>query len=549
MLQELLDSIPLIRLLQRGSTRFDRRLLGLVVLSGLTSAGLLAIINAAAIARDEENNGRLLATFGLTIAAYIYAQRSILFTAIIEVERLLNDIRIRIADRIRKTELEALDQVGRSEIFGIVSRETQNISQAASTLIMALQSLMMVICSIGYIAILSWTAFFITVGMIWLGLALHFSRASELNALLNAAQQKENDFLRVLTHLLDGFKEARMSRPRSADLFQHVQAISTAVADVKTRAGTQFSSHYVLTQAMLYGLMAAIVFLLPRVSPGYADVVPMLTAAILYVIGPLGAIVGAVQVYSTANVAAFNIFDLEERLEQSTSKDLNGWPDATPPARFTNIEFHRTLFEYADRGKGSTFRLGPLDLKIQSGEILFIVGGNGSGKSTFLKLLTGLYHPQSGNMVIDGTPIGPVTASWYRSHFSPIFSDYYLFDRLYGLGRVPPDSVNELLRTMQIEDKTTFHEGRFTNLDLSSGQRKRVALIVALLENRPILVLDEWAADQDPQFRKYFYETILPELKRQGKTIIAATHDDRYFGAADRIVKLDYGEIATYTES
>ena len=549
MLSDLFASIPLIRLLQRGSTRFDRRLFALVVASGLSSAGLLAIINAAANGSDEANHGRLLATFGLTIAVYIYTQRSILFTAITEVERLLNEIRIRIADRIRQTELEALDQVGRAEIFGIVSRETQNISQAASTLITALQSLMMVFFSIAYIAILSKTAFLITVGMIGMGLMLHFRGASELSALLNAAQRKENEFLRVLTHLLDGFKEARMSRPRSADLFQHVRAISTRVADVKTRAGTRFSSHYVLTQAMLYGLMAAIVFLLPRLSPSHADVVPRLTAAILFVIGPLTAIVGAVQLYSTANVAALNIFNLEDRLEQSTSKDLNGRPDATPPGAFTSIELRHTLFQYTDRGKGTTFRLGPIDLTINAGEILFIVGGNGSGKSTFLKLLTGLYHPQSGAIVMDNTLVTPDTASWYRSHFSPIFGDYYLFDRLYGLGNVPPESVNELLRMMQIEDKTTFHEGRFTNLDLSSGQRKRLALIVALLENRPILVLDEWAADQDPQFRKYFYEVILPELKRQGKTVIAATHDDRYFGVADRVMKMETGEMTSYSDN
>jgi putative pyoverdin transport system ATP-binding/permease protein len=549
MLRDLLASIPLIRLLQRGSTKFDRQLVALVVVSGLASAGLLAIINAAANGADQENQGRLLATFALTLAVYIYAQRWILFTAITEVERLLNDIRVRIADRIRQTELEALDQVGRAEIFGIVSRETQNISQAASTLITALQSLMMVFFSISYIAILSKTAFFITVGMIWLGLLLHFRGASELSVLLNAAQQKENEFLRGLTHLLDGFKEARMSRPRSADLFQHVRAISAAVADVKTKAGTRFSAHYVLTQAMLYGLMASIVFLLPRLSPSHADVVPRLTAAILFVIGPLTAIVGAVGLYSTANVAALNIFSLEERLEQSTSTDLEGRPDAPTPATFSTIELRHTLFQYADRGKGTTFRFGPIDLAINAGQIVFIVGGNGSGKSTFLKLLTGLYHAQSGAIVMDGTLVTPDTASWYRSHFSPIFGDYYLFDRLYGLGPVSPERVNELLKMMRIEDKTTFHEGGFTNLDLSSGQRKRLALIVALLENRPILVLDEWAADQDPQFRQYFYEVILPDLKRQGKTIIAATHDDRYFGTADRVLKMEYGEMSEHTAS
>jgi len=177
---------------------------------------------------------------------------------------------------------------------------------------------------------------------------------------------------------------------------------------------------------------------------------------------------------------------------------------------------------------------------------VFIVGGNGSGKSTLLKTLTGLYHPQSGSIVMDDTLLTPDTATWYRSHFSPIFSDYHLFDRLYGLRGIETAQVNELLRLMQIENKTTFEGGRFTNLDLSSGQRKRLGLIVALLEDRPVLVLDEWAADQDPGFRKFFYETILQDLKRKGKTVIAATHDDRYFGAADRIVKMEYGELVPY---
>jgi putative ATP-binding cassette transporter len=542
MLHALLTSIPLIRLLRRGSTRFDRSMLVMIVLSGLSSAGLLAIINAAANADDTERNGRLLAFFLATIGVYIYTQRAILFTAITEVERLLSDIRVRVADRIRQSELEALDHVGRSEIYGIVSRETQNISQAATTLITALQSLMMVFFSISYIAILSKTAFMITVGIIWIGLVLHFRRSTELRKLLQAAQRKENEFLGVLTHLLDGFKEARMSQARSADLYRHICNISSSVEDVKTRAGTQFSAHYVLTQAMLYGLLAGIVFLLPRLSPDHVDLVPKLTAAILFVIGPLSAIVGAVPLYSTANVAATNIFELEDTLTHTQAADINGRPEATSPAAFTRLDLKQVMFQYADTGQGSSFRLGPVNLHVDKGETVFLIGGNGSGKSTLLKTLTGLYHPQSGSIVLDDTRVVPETATWYRSHFSPIFSDYHLFDRLYGLGDVPVERVNELLKLMQLSDKTTFEGGRFTTLDLSSGQRKRLALIVALLEDRPILVLDEWAADQDPVFRQYFYETLLPELKAQGKTIIAATHDDRYFSAADRVVKLDYGE-------
>ncbi len=68
-------------------------------------------------------------------------------------------------------------------------------------------------------------------------------------------------------------------------------------------------------------------------------------------------------------------------------------------------------------------------------------------------------------------------------------------------------------------------------------------MIIALLENRPLLLLDEWTADQDPQFRLFFYTQLLPKLKSQGKTIVLINHDDRYFSTADRVIKMEYGQI------
>ena len=309
------------------------------------------------------------------------------------------------------------------------------------------------------------------------------------------------------------------------------------------RTGTSFAAHFILMQGAFYALLAAIVFLLPRVSVAYSDVVLKLTAAVLFIIGPLTGIMNAVPVYSTANVSASNIFAMEGVLADSSASDQNGRPEAAPPAAFTRIELKRMGFHYEESGRGSAFGLGPLDLTIDAGQVIFVIGGNGSGKSTLLKTLTGLYHPQSGAIVMDDTLLAPETAAWYRSHFTVVFSDYHLFDRLYGFQDVPPERVRDLLKLMQIEDKTAFEDGRFTDLDLSSGQRKRLALVAALIEDRPILVLDEWAADQDPPFRKFFYEHILADLKAQGKTIIAATHDDKYFGLADRIVKMEYGSV------
>jgi putative ATP-binding cassette transporter len=187
--------------------------------------------------------------------------------------------------------------------------------------------------------------------------------------------------------------------------------------------------------------------------------------------------------------------------------------------------------------------VGPLNLTIQQGEILFIVGGNGSGKSTLLKLLTGLYYPDVGTLSVDDKVIEQDNYQAYRELFSIIFTDFHLFDRLYGLPAVDEQQLNALLRLMELEKKTQYLDGKFSHLDLSTGQKKRLAFIVTVLEDKPVYILDELAADQDPQFRKYFYEKVLPDLREQGKTIIAVTHDDKYFEVADRIIKMDYGEI------
>jgi putative ATP-binding cassette transporter len=538
-----LNSLPLTKLLRRGSDRFNLKMAGLVAFAGLSSAGLMAIINAGAEnASNAEENSRMMLLFLVTVFLWAYAQRFVVNTSIKEVEALLSGIRVAIADLIRRADLETLEHIGASEIYTIVAGRTQQISQAASTLIMALQSAAMVFFSVAYLAMVSKVAFFITIGLSAVAVMLHTKRVKVLTAEFGEAQRAENEFLGLLTHLLSGFKETRMSRKRSADLFQHLRSVSVDVQRVKTTAGREFSSHMILSQMMFYALLGGIVFLLPRLGGDYSGQVLKLTAAILFIIGPMAAIVAALPVYSTANVAAQSIFDLEATLASAVGSEEGGRPEAAPDATFNRIVLNKAVFQYAAHGGGTVFRLGPVDLEIRSGEILFLVGGNGSGKSTLLKVLTGLYGAQSGALTMDDTLITPKTLAWYRSHFTAIFSDYHLFDRLYGLEDVDPERVKEKLVLMKIADKTSYENGRFSTLDLSHGQRKRLALAVALLEERPILVLDEWAADQDPPFRHYFYEELLPALRKQGRTIVAVTHDDKYFGVADRVVKLDYGQ-------
>jgi len=176
------------------------------------------------------------------------------------------------------------------------------------------------------------------------------------------------------------------------------------------------------------------------------------------------------------------------------------------------------------------------------------LGYYSSGKSTFIKLFTGLYYPDKGNIYIDSIRIDKTKYSTYRNLFSVIYTDFHLFDKFYGVKDIDAKKVNYWLRKMKMQDKVEYCDGGFTQTSLSTGQRKRLAFIAAMLEDKPILVMDEFAADQDPQFRKYFYENKLPELKNMGKTVVAVTHDDHYFHIADRLLKMEEGGIVEFQQ-
>jgi putative pyoverdin transport system ATP-binding/permease protein len=228
-----------------------------------------------------------------------------------------------------------------------------------------------------------------------------------------------------------------------------------------------------------------------------------------------------------------------------------------PPRRdWQKLQLQNVTHQYGSAADGS-FTLGPLSLSFRPGEVVFIVGGNGSGKSTLAKLITGLYSPEGGQIRLDERVIGDADRVWYRQHFATVFADFYLFNRLLG-----PDSetvemasptiadltafdaqAQAYLRHLQLDHKVTVSQGQLSTTALSQGQRKRLALLSAYLEDRPIYLFDEWAADQDPQFKALFYTEILGQLRDRGKTVLVISHDDHYFGVADRIIKLDYGQI------
>jgi len=336
-----------------------------------------------------------------------------------------------------------------------------------------------------------------------------------------------------------------MNSDKSRDFNEeHLKPLVAAAEGARIQAGFNVNRSVLLATAALFVLLAAVVFLVPAIAPEQAPKVLAVATLIIFIIGPLGEIVLA---FPTLNQALESIKEIERIEQRLDAPDQPGVAesvaDTEPPLSFTEIDCRRIAFSYRDEHGQTAFSLDPFDFKLSPGELVFITGGNGSGKSTFLKVLAGLYPPAGGEIFINAVAVRPQNRQSYRNLFSPIFSDFHLFDRVYGIKEIDRQRLDQLLLMTELSEKTSMEDHRITNIDLSSGQRKRLALVLALLEDRSIFLFDEWAAEQDPPFRRKFYREILPELKQQGKTVVAVTHDDDQYDVADRVLKMQFGNF------
>jgi cyclic peptide transporter len=531
-----------------------RRALLVAGVAGVGNAAILGLINrgASIAATDGGAIGlRLLVLFLFCMVAFYCGKRYALIQASVIVEHMVRNRLVRVADKLRRSELEIIEHLGHGDIYARLMRDTGLVSQSGLILVNAAQQSFVLLFCLVYIAWLSRAAFAATVLTIGVGTFIYMRHASALDALLKRMTAKEAELIDVVGHMVDGFKEIRLSRSKNDALFSRLVTVSAASRDLKIDAQTSFCLDIMFSDLFFYTLLAVVVFLLPRFVPTYGAVVLMTTAAILFIIGPLQMVVQAAPVFARAAGALGNLQELEDRIAVTLPPNGAAAP-AQPATPFTTITLEGACFTYgvslgaltgASRN-GQAFSIGPLNLTITRGETIFLVGGNGSGKTTTLKLMTGLYPAQRGVVKVDHDLIDRHNIQDYRERFSTVFAEFHLFDRLYGLDGVADEEIMAILESLQIADKTRVENGRFTNLELSTGQRKRLALAICLLEDRDILVFDEWAADQDPHFRRHFYEVVLPELKARGKTIIAATHDDRFWHLADRVIRMEYG-VAT----
>jgi len=536
--------IDLIRREMHGSMP---KLLFMSGLGGVSNASILAAINAGVQdAGNGQKPGLWAATlFLVALFLFMKSQEFVTITATAEIEAIIHKLRVRIMDMIRRSELLEVEKIGRSRIVAAVTSDAAVLTQASNMLCFTIQGAVLIFFVGLYVAYLSLAAFLLTfVIVVGAGTIFHYKN-KRLAAQKGESAAWERRLYERLTDFLNGFKEVRLNRPRSDDLYADAAEVSMTAANIKIRTQSETFKMIVTSQISMYVLLGAVVFVAPNLSDSLGGTsIAKATTALLFIVGACFGLVQSIPILLNANAAADRIARLEGALE--TALSAVDPRDITARKHFNKIEMQNIVFRYTDRFSDTVFKIGPIDFTLNSGELVFITGGNGSGKSTFLRVLAGLYPPDSGEIYVDGTRINDNTRDDYRALMSAIFFDYHLFQRLYGIDEPDPAELDSLLRKFRLEDKTGLVNGAFRTLDLSGGQRRRLALIVSMLEKRPIMLLDEWTAEQDPEYRRKFYDELLPEMLQAGATIIVITHDDRLLDELRlpaRRIRMDEGRI------
>jgi putative ATP-binding cassette transporter len=437
--------------------------------------------------------------------------------------------------RINALPYESLEKIGQARLINLLNIDIPALSNSASILALMWINIVTVVGILGYLISLNFNVFIFV--LVCLIVAIVTYQVPILVGLYFNSKSR-NHYDRVqqgVKGLIYGAKELKLSNRASTEYLEEELEQPENLTFKYRMKGLS-----TLTIAESYGEMIAflvitvVIFQLPYVYRITAVELFGIVMALLYLTGPVGVILKAASDMQDGKIAlskinAFNKEIFEEQVSDN-QQIIDSWK---------SLFFSKIGYQYSD--STDAFVLKNINFELKRGQITFIIGGNGSGKSTLSKLISQHYLPTQGNIHLGEHKIGIDNIGAARECISAIYSDFYVFDKLYC--DVDKNQLNHCLELLHLADKVKVHDGRFNTTSLSDGQRKRLALLSLLIEDRPICLFDEWASDQDPIFKKIFYQNILPELRNQGKIVIVISHDDRYFDCADQIIRMEQGSI------
>lgn len=440
--------------------------------------------------------------------------------------------------RILNTKLITLEKNGVQRFYTVIE-DLRLFATIPEIITHTINSFLMLILCLIYMFCMSFYAGLSIFASIIIISSIYYLIMNSMSKSVAKLRFLNEEYYKFVNDAIKGFKNLKVNTLLSKNLLdKYLKPNRDQAKILDYNVNYVFLSINIISQYGLYLVIGVVLFILPQLNILNQHDIVSYIVIILFMIGPISNIINMQNTYTRLSVAAKRIntflidFATEEECQQTVRESID----------FESISFENISFQYENECDDNPFALNNINLKINRGEVVFIVGGNGSGKSTFINILTGLYGHKNGKIIFNNESL--YVKEKLKKCISPIFTDNYIFSHNYDNYTLQNNKkYQSLLSLTYMDNIVTDTKEESARRNFSKGQSKRMSLIFALLEERPIMVLDEWAADQDPQFRRYFYEKLIPQFKAQGKTIIAVTHDDAYFKYADRIIKFDSGRI------
>jgi len=520
-----------------------KKLLQMVLMSVLSGiANMLVIILVTSTLDTGLRLRYVLFYYLLASSVFLFGRRFVQINLVKLTRGMIYDLRVELIEKIFLTSYQKFEKLDRGRIYTALNDDVETIGGSADQFIMLITSAFTVLGAVVYLVSIDLWIALVVVLLIGTISSFYFFVSRSSVGYFEKARDTRNVFYVLVNGMVDGFKEISLHRRKRKEYKSDM--IYTA-GEYKTKisiANIRFANAFLVGESMLILLLGLIVFAIPRMflNLGTATIMSFVIV-VLYLIGPFNSILNAIPALMQLRIAWRRIQKFLKEIPANINPEKTIKPRNSDVCR---IVAHDITFQYPNGHQQTAYKVGPVNLEVRKGEILFIVGRNGSGKTTLAKLLTGMYVPDMGEIMINDRAVESEELSEY---FSVVFNPAYLFQRLYGISTERmPEAIDEYLRILGLNEKVEIRENHFSTIELSGGQRKRLALLQCYLEDAPIYLFDEWAADQDPEYRHFFYRTLLPEMKRQGKIIIAISHDDHYYDVADKILELEHGTAKVF---
>jgi putative pyoverdin transport system ATP-binding/permease protein len=545
-MRDLFKLVSFLLRLTRG-IRFSRPAIAVIAIAGaaggLASTALIAMITSIVNSARTPPWGVVWGFAALCVALPVF--RFLSQVLLIDImQGALLALRLRLTRHVLAAPLRHLENLGAPRLLATLTNDVNEVVAALGNLPTLFMHTALVTSCLAYLGWLNWHLLLQISAFIVFGVASYLLPVRAALKYAHRARALYDGLMGQIRSLVEGTKELKMHRARRRAFVREVESSIAAMQRNTRTAGVIYSAAASWGQVLFFILIGLLVLVMPRYETIPTKALISYVIILFQLMAPLEVLLNAFPILSRAAVSAQTVENLGFSLEAEITERQEVPGEALPAGAWGRLELIGVSHSYRRENAEDTFQLGPIDLTFKPGELVFIVGGNGSGKTTLAKLLLGLYKPETGEIRLAGQSVDDDNRERYREHFSAVFADYFVFEKLLGLEDDSLDAdARHYLARLHLEQKVRVEDGGFSTVDLSQGQRKRLALLTAYLENRPIYLFDEWAADQDPLFKEIFYLELLPQLQARGKTVFVISHDDHYFHVADRILKLDYGKV------